>query len=68
MVEHQVELQEAIDILVDMVRSRVDEYVNLKGQLPSFGHEVDQELSKYHTAWEHFVQGTVIWYYLSPRT
>ncbi|PPQ97140.1 hypothetical protein CVT26_000623 [Gymnopilus dilepis] len=67
MVEYQVELQEAIDILVDMVRSRVDEYVNLEAQLPSFGHEVDQELSKYHTALEHFVQGTVVWYYLSPR-
>jgi hypothetical protein len=67
MVERQVELQEAIDIVVDMLDSRVKEYTELKTKLPSFGQKVDLELTKYHTALEHYVQGTVVWYYLSPR-
>ncbi|KAF5363252.1 hypothetical protein D9756_001012 [Leucocoprinus leucothites] len=67
MVERQVELQEAIDTVIDMLNSRISEYIGLKAQLPSFGPKVDSELVKYHTALEHYVQGTIVWYYLSPR-
>ncbi|KDR68218.1 hypothetical protein GALMADRAFT_78787 [Galerina marginata CBS 339.88] len=67
MTERMVELQEAVNIVVDMLNSRVDRYITLKAQLRSFGPEVDSELEKYHAALEHFVQGTVVWYYLSPR-
>ncbi|KAJ3561482.1 hypothetical protein NP233_g10167 [Leucocoprinus birnbaumii] len=67
MVEKQIELQEAIDVVIDMLSSRVNQYINLKAQLPSFGQKTDSELAKYHHALEHYVQGTIIWYYLSPR-
>jgi len=67
MVERQVELQEAVDILIDMLDARVTEYSVLKSQLPSFGSGVDEELGKYLQALEYFVQGTVVWYYKSPR-
>ena len=65
--ERQVGLQEAIDILTEMLAQRVDDYVELKSKLPSFGPEVDKELARYLHALENFVQGTVLWYYLSPR-
>lgn len=64
--ERNVGLQAAIDILAEMLSQRVEDYVSLKNQLPSFGPEVDRELSTYLTALENFVQGTVLWYYLSP--
>ncbi|EGO03037.1 hypothetical protein SERLA73DRAFT_165924 [Serpula lacrymans var. lacrymans S7.3] len=67
MIEHNVGLQAAIDILTDMLADRVAEYTELKKQLPSFGPAVDTELMRYLEALEHFVQGTVLWYYLSPR-
>ncbi|KAF8883528.1 isoprenoid synthase domain-containing protein [Infundibulicybe gibba] len=67
MVEHRVGLQDAIDILTRMIDDRVGQYIELKSQLPSFGPEVDAELARYHKALEHFVQGTVLWYYRSPR-
>lgn len=67
MVERNVGLQSAIDIVTDMVRERVTEYAALKKCLPSFGADVDAELNRYIKALEHFVQGTVCWYY-SPRT
>ncbi|TDL19929.1 terpenoid synthase [Rickenella mellea] len=67
MVERDLDLQGAVDTLTQMLSDRVDEYVELKKQLPSFGTEVDAELGKHHKNLEHFVQGTVLWYYLSPR-
>nr|UPX76564.1 putative 1,11 carbon cyclization sesquiterpene synthase 104 [Hypholoma fasciculare] len=67
MVEHNVDLQSAIDLLTNMLDERVKEYLALKQSLPSFGKKVDSQLSRYLTALEHFVQGTVVWYYMSPR-
>lgn len=64
--ESDVGLQAAIDILTEMLAQRVEDYIKLKNQLPSFGPDVDQELAKYLHALENFVQGTVLWYYLSP--
>ncbi|KAN0079854.1 Isoprenoid synthase domain containing protein [Tylopilus felleus] len=65
--ERNVGLQAAIDILTEMLSQRVEDYVELKKQLPSFGSDVDRELARYLHALENFVQGTVLWYYLSPR-
>jgi len=67
MVERQVGLQEAVDILTKMLDDRVTEYSLFKSQLPSFGSKVDEELRKYLQALEYFVQGTVVWYYKCPR-
>ncbi|KAG2145439.1 terpenoid synthase [Suillus bovinus] len=65
--ERNVGLQEAINILTEMLNQRVDDYITFKSQLPSFGADVDAELGRYLHALENFVQGTVLWYYLSPR-
>ncbi|KAI0079068.1 terpenoid synthase [Panus rudis PR-1116 ss-1] len=67
MLEQDVGLQRAIDIVTAMLARRVQDYADLKKQLPSFGPEVDSELAKYFKALEHYVQGTVVWYYESPR-
>lgn len=65
--ERQIGLQEAIDVLTEMLAQRVNDYVELKSKLPSFGPHADRELARYLHALENFVQGTVLWYYLSPR-
>lgn len=64
---YRLTLQEAVDMLTRMIQDRVQEYVDLKRRLPSFGPKVDAALMKYHTALEHFVQGCIVWYYSSPR-
>jgi len=64
--ERDVGLQEAINILTEMLNQRVNDYIKLKSELPSFGTDVDAELQRYLHALENFVQGTVLWYYLSP--
>ncbi|KAF8991670.1 isoprenoid synthase domain-containing protein [Cyathus striatus] len=67
MMERDIGLQEAIDVILQMIDDRVSDYIELKSCLPSFGAEVDAELARYHKALEYFVQGTVVWYYKSPR-
>ncbi|KAI0655721.1 terpenoid synthase [Cubamyces menziesii] len=67
MIERDTDLQSAVDILTDMLATRVADYVRYKAQLPSFGPEVDAELARYHKAIEQYTQGTVVWYYHSPR-
>ncbi|KAF5374219.1 hypothetical protein D9758_004664 [Tetrapyrgos nigripes] len=66
MEEKDLDLQDAIDYVIQMLNDRVDDYRALKKSLPSFGPCVDAELARYLRALEHFVQGTVVWYY-SPR-
>ncbi|KDR73936.1 hypothetical protein GALMADRAFT_141701 [Galerina marginata CBS 339.88] len=67
MANRRVELQDAIGILTDMLESRVDEYINLKSRLPSFGTNIDSELMKFITGVENVIQGGIIWSYMSPR-
>lgn len=67
MVEHHLELQEAINMLTVMFEERVTEYIGLKASLPLLGAEVDLQLSKYLSGLENFIQGTVSWNYMSLR-
>ena len=67
MIEQDCDLQTAVDVLTDMLRQRVVDYERYKAQLPSFGPEVDAELARYNKAIEQYTQGTVVWYYQSPR-
>ncbi|KAG6807361.1 hypothetical protein H0H92_007861 [Tricholoma furcatifolium] len=64
---HNLELQDAVDLLTQMITERVQDYVNLKASLPSFSPDVDLALQKYFRGLEHFVQGCVVWWYSSPR-
>ncbi len=65
MVERDCDLQTAIDISTDMMRTRVEEYLGHKTQLPVFGDEVDAEVTKYPQGLEHYVQGCIVWNHVS---
>lgn len=67
MVEQMIELQEAIDIAMAMLESRVSEYIDLKTRLPTFGPEVDSELARYFVGIENLMQGGIVWSYLTSR-
>jgi len=67
MLQHNIDVQGAVDIATKMIAQRVADYVDLKRRLPSFGPDIDGELARYLKALEHFTQGTVAWYYASPR-
>jgi len=67
MLERDVDLQTAVNVVTKMLSDRVNDYVWWKKQLPSFSSEVDTELQRYLKALEQFIQGTVVWNYESPR-
>ena len=67
MIERDCDLQAAVDVLTEMLAQRVSDYTRFKAQLPSFGADVDAELARYNKAIEQYTQGTVVWYYCSPR-
>ena len=67
MLQHDTDVQGAVDIVTKMLAQRVADYANFKKRLPSFGPEIDVELHRYLTALEQYTQGTVVWYYDSPR-
>ncbi|KAI0087884.1 isoprenoid synthase domain-containing protein [Irpex rosettiformis] len=67
MVNRQIDLQTAVNVLTAMYGDRVKDYTQLKHELPSFGAAVDTQLVVYWKNMEHFFQGTVKWYYSSPR-
>ncbi|KAG7087710.1 hypothetical protein E1B28_013657 [Marasmius oreades] len=60
-------LQQAVDKVVGLTDRRAKEYMDMKAKLPSFGAEVDREVSQYFKAFENYVQGTIMWCYLCPR-
>ncbi|KAK0481138.1 isoprenoid synthase domain-containing protein [Armillaria luteobubalina] len=53
-------LQDAINILTNMISDRVEEYLHLKKKLPSFGPDIDSVLTRYHTAVGGFTQGCIV--------
>ncbi|KAI0771415.1 isoprenoid synthase domain-containing protein [Irpex lacteus] len=67
MVMRRINLQEAVNVLITMITDRIDDYAQLKSGLPSFGSAIDEQLGLYLKNLEHFIQGTVRWYYSSPR-
>ncbi|KAI0786948.1 isoprenoid synthase domain-containing protein [Abortiporus biennis] len=67
MLEHDLDLQSAVNVVTSMLAKRVDDYMEYKKLLPSFGEATDRELARYFKALEHYVQGTVHWYYHSTR-
>jgi hypothetical protein len=52
-----VSIQEAIDILTEMLNQCMDDYIKLKSQLPLFSADMDVELERYFHAMENFMQG-----------
>ncbi|CAE6474266.1 unnamed protein product [Rhizoctonia solani] len=63
----KVDLQGAVDYVYQRIQTRVQEYVALKAQLPSFGPHLDNQVSQYIKGIEYVVQGCIEWYFITPR-
>jgi hypothetical protein len=63
-IEKSCTLQEAIDYVAGMVQTRIEEFQVFKKALPSFGLK---DLMKYLEGIEHWISGTMHWYYKTNR-
>lgn len=67
MKSHGFTLQEASDYVGVQYKKFMDEFVSDLNSLPSFGSEVDTNVSLYFTKMSHWCIGNVVWSFETPR-
>ena len=65
MAKRNVDLQTAINIIVDIISDYIQKFIELRKQLPSFGPEVDKEVNHYVDSIAHFIRGSLEYAYIS---
>jgi hypothetical protein len=63
----QLDLEGAMDYVDQLTRKRVQEYVDAKAQLRSFGPDLDDKVALYIQGIEYWVQGAIDWTFMTPR-
>ncbi|CAE6354136.1 unnamed protein product [Rhizoctonia solani] len=63
----QLDLEGAIAYVDRMTRRRVQEYVESRTKLPSFGDGLDLQVAQYVQGIEYCVQGFLDWTFMTPR-
>ncbi|KAL5638998.1 hypothetical protein ACGC1H_003389 [Rhizoctonia solani] len=64
---NNLRLEEAIDFVNRLTKSRLDEYVETKAKLSSFGPGLDEQVTQYIQGIEYCVQGFIDWTFMTPR-
>ncbi|KAG8712751.1 hypothetical protein FRC08_014135 [Ceratobasidium sp. 394] len=64
---HQLDLEGAIDYVDKLTRKRLQEYVDAKAQVRSFGPKVDPLVALYIQGFEYSFQGFIEWQFMTPR-
>jgi len=67
MQEKQLSLEGAMSYVDELTRSRLEDYVDAKSRLRSFGPELDTQVALYVRGMEHLVQGSIDWTFMTPR-
>ena len=65
MAKRKVDLQTAINIIVDIISEYTQKFLKLREQLPSFGPEIDKEVNRYVDGIAHFIRGSLEYAYIS---
>ncbi|CAE6450414.1 unnamed protein product [Rhizoctonia solani] len=60
-------LEEAMDYVSQLIRKRVQEYLEAKAKLRSFGPELDDNVAIYIQGIEYWIQGAIDWVFMTPR-
>ncbi|KAH7334146.1 isoprenoid synthase domain-containing protein [Rhizoctonia solani] len=60
-------LEDAIDFVNQLTKQRLNEYVEVKAKLPSFGPGLDKQVARYIEGIEYCVQGFIDWTFMTPR-
>ncbi|KAG9100181.1 hypothetical protein FS749_016044 [Ceratobasidium sp. UAMH 11750] len=64
---HQLDLEGAIDYVDKLTRKRLQEYVDAKAQVRSFGPKIDPQVALYIQGFEYSFQGFIEWQFMTPR-
>ncbi|CUA75792.1 Alpha-muurolene synthase [Rhizoctonia solani] len=64
---NDLDLENAIAYVDQMTRNRLQEYIDAKAKLRSFGTDIDEQVLRYIQGIEHCVQGFLEWTFMTPR-
>jgi hypothetical protein len=65
MKERKVDIQGAYDYAGDLYRRRVDDFMDARAQIPSFGSTtLDADVSRYVKALQHMPIGNIVRYFI----
>ncbi|KAG8763473.1 hypothetical protein FRC11_003162 [Ceratobasidium sp. 423] len=65
--DKQLDLEGAMDYVDQLIRKRVQEYLEAKAKLRSFGPELDDQVAFYIQGIEYWVQGAIDWSFMTTR-
>lgn len=65
--DKKLDLEGAMDYVDQLTRKRVQEYVDAKAQLRSFGPDLDDKVALYIRGIEYWVQGAIDWTFMTAR-
>ena len=60
-------LQGAIDRIGELFRQTIDNFVEQKARLPSWGPEIDKEVETYVRGLQHWITGVLNWSFMTER-
>ncbi|CUA72575.1 Alpha-muurolene synthase [Rhizoctonia solani] len=63
----QLKLQDAVDFVDKMIEKRIEEYLDAKSRLRSFGSDLDAEVARYIQGIEYCIQANINWSLMTPR-
>ncbi|CAE6452514.1 unnamed protein product [Rhizoctonia solani] len=64
---NQLELQDAVDYVNQLIEQRVQDYLEAKAKLRSFGPDLDEEVTRYIQGIEYCVQACIDWSFITTR-
>ncbi|KAJ1299261.1 hypothetical protein OPQ81_002698, partial [Rhizoctonia solani] len=64
---NQIGVQDAVDHANKLIESRLQDYLKAKANLPSFGPDLDGELTRYVQGVEYCIQACIDWSFLTIR-
>ncbi|CAE7171121.1 unnamed protein product [Rhizoctonia solani] len=63
----QLDLRGAVDFVDKMIEKRIEEYLDTKKKLRSFGPDLDDQTARYIQGIEYCIQANINWSLMSPR-
>ena len=64
---NQLELQDAVDHVNNLIERRVQDYLQAKAKLRSFGSDLDSEVARYVQGMEYCIQVCIDWSFITTR-
>ncbi|CAE6426426.1 unnamed protein product [Rhizoctonia solani] len=64
--QNNLDLQSSINFVEQLMRKRLNEFVDIKAKLPDFGPGLNEQVAQYARTIEHCIHGQLEWAFMTP--